>query len=307
MKKLFLVAGCWLLVTCSFAQTINQKLQKAFQQFENDGQLKYAIGSLYVIDVKTGKVVFDKNSRIGLAPASTQKIITGVTAYELLGRDFKYETNFILAKDLHLGGLYLFIHGSGDPAFGSWRFKSTSPSLILDNVFRGLQNSAPQTFFVMDQVFGAASLPDGYIWQDIGNYYGSGHYQLNWKENQYNIVFETGREKMLSKITKIDIDTTGLVFFNQVMSGPEGSGDNAYIYAAPYSKKILIQGTIPPNKKSFEISGSVPDPPQLFVNDLKSDLESRWKNIISSKKVYGYVRRGFSPNELIGMPVLGSS
>jgi len=304
MKFLFVL--CCLLQFCdSFSQTVTQKLQKAFQQFENDGQLKYAISSLYVIDAKTGKVVFDKNSQIGLAPASTQKVVTSVTAYELLGKDFTYKTNFVLSKDLHLGNLYLFVQGSGDPTFGSSRFRSTSPSLIFDNIYRSLQNSAPQTLFVLDFMFGTASLPEGYIWQDIGNYYGSGHYQLNWKENQYDIVFESGKEKITSKVIKINMDTTGMTFFNEVISGSPESGDNAYIYAAPYSKNIYLRGTIPPNKKSFEISGAVPDPPLSFAKELKADLESRWKNIISEKKVNAYVT-GRSTNELIGMPVFGS-
>ena len=60
-------------------------------------QLKHAISSLYVIDANTGQVVFDKNSQIGLAPASTQKIITSVTAFELLGKDYRYKTDFYLS------------------------------------------------------------------------------------------------------------------------------------------------------------------------------------------------------------------
>src|SRR5688572_19378271 len=94
MKKVFLSIGCLLIAANSFAQVVSQKLQKAYQQFENDAQLKHAISSLYVIDAKTGKVVFDKNSQIGLAPASTQKIITSATAFELLGKDYRYKTEF---------------------------------------------------------------------------------------------------------------------------------------------------------------------------------------------------------------------
>ena len=71
MKKVFLIAGCWLLVASLSAQTITQRLQKAFQQFESDSQLKHAISSFYVIDAATGQVVFDKNSQVGLAVAST--------------------------------------------------------------------------------------------------------------------------------------------------------------------------------------------------------------------------------------------
>src|SRR5436190_6365401 len=101
MKKVFMVASCWLLVTGSFAQTINQKLQIAFQQFENDSQLKHAISSLYVIDAKTGNVVFDKNSHVGLAAASTQKIITAATAFELLGKDYRYKTDLGYTGDMN--------------------------------------------------------------------------------------------------------------------------------------------------------------------------------------------------------------
>src|SRR5687768_17200527 len=58
-----------------YGQTVEQKIQRAYAAFAKDDQLKFAISSLYVVDAKTGKVVFDRNSKIGLAPASTQKII----------------------------------------------------------------------------------------------------------------------------------------------------------------------------------------------------------------------------------------
>src|SRR6187402_1936713 len=114
-----------------FGQTINQKLQKAFAAFEKDSQLKHAISSIYVIDAQTGQVVFDKNSKIGLAPASTQKIITSVTAFELLGKDYRYKTEFGTCNgaEKEMG---LWIAPSGDPTFGSWRWESTKEKNILD-------------------------------------------------------------------------------------------------------------------------------------------------------------------------------
>src|SRR5258706_13818195 len=92
MTKLLMVIGCLLLVTVSFAQSITQKLQNVYRQFGADSQLRHAISSLYVINAETGKVVYDENSQVGLAPASTQKIITAVTAFELLGKSFRYKT-----------------------------------------------------------------------------------------------------------------------------------------------------------------------------------------------------------------------
>src|SRR5262245_33339215 len=82
------------------AQDIQAKLENAYKIFESDEQLRHAIHSFYVIDTKTGEVLFDRNSQVGLAPASTQKIITSVTAFELLGKDFRYKTDLSYKGDL---------------------------------------------------------------------------------------------------------------------------------------------------------------------------------------------------------------
>src|SRR6187549_1856610 len=118
MKKITIIF-CFSLFTFDFlGQTVIQKLQKAFATFEKDSQLKHAISSLYVIDAKTGQVVFDKNSQIGLAPASTQKIITSVTAFELLGKDYRYKTEFGTCIDYEKSVCF-WINPSGDPTLGS--------------------------------------------------------------------------------------------------------------------------------------------------------------------------------------------
>src|SRR5690606_42032095 len=74
------------------AQTLNQKIGKAFKELENDPNLKNGIVSLAVIDPKTGEIVFAKNEKIGLSPASTLKAITAATAYSILVSSFTYDT-----------------------------------------------------------------------------------------------------------------------------------------------------------------------------------------------------------------------
>src|SRR5204863_2704587 len=128
MKSICLLFAFYILHFTSSAQTIQQKLQKAYGQFEADSQLKHAISSLYVINAKTGEVIFDKNSRIGLAPASTQKIITAATAFELLGKDYRYKTLFSLEH--HELGHSMVVYANEDPTFGSWRFRSTLDTTI---------------------------------------------------------------------------------------------------------------------------------------------------------------------------------
>src|SRR5690242_19331010 len=105
------------------SQPVAQKIREAFRRFEKDPQLSHASMSLYVVDAASGKVIFDKNSKLGLAPASTQKVITSVTAFEWLGRDFRFQTRFVIDRQSHSK---LFVRGSGDPTFGSPRWDGTA-------------------------------------------------------------------------------------------------------------------------------------------------------------------------------------
>jgi hypothetical protein len=39
---------------------------------------------------------------------------------------------------------------------------------------------------------GNETLPGGWIWDDMGNYYGAGSAALNWRENQYDLILRSG-------------------------------------------------------------------------------------------------------------------
>lgn len=58
-------------ITASQAQSIQQSLDKGFQSFLAQPNLKNGMASLHVIDKNTGNIVFEKNSNIGLPTAST--------------------------------------------------------------------------------------------------------------------------------------------------------------------------------------------------------------------------------------------
>jgi len=264
-RSLLSVAVCWLLVICSFGQTVSQKLQKAFTTFEKDSQLKHAITSLCVIDANTGQVVFDKNSQIGLAPASTQKIITSVTAFELLGKDYRYKTEFGNRKD---AVSTLYINPSGDPTFCSWRWSSTSEDSIINRFFKKLDNyniNRIKNVLIDTTGWEYESIPDGWIWQDIGNYYGAGAHKFNYRENQYDIALRSG--KTIGDSVSIVYTQIGNERWleSKLTSAKKGSGDNAYVYLPDYPlRKFEIRGTIPVNEDSFSISASIKNPELQF-------------------------------------------
>ncbi|HEV7783628.1 MAG TPA: D-alanyl-D-alanine carboxypeptidase/D-alanyl-D-alanine-endopeptidase [Chitinophagaceae bacterium] len=278
MKKAFLSLLGSVIITGLLAQTVSEKLQKAFRQFEADSQLKHAISSLYVIDANTGEVVFDKNSQIGLAGASTQKIVTAATAFELLGKDYKYETRIGYDGNLDKGVLdgNIIIIGSGDPTFGSWRWENTTEAKIMNECTHALGVRSIKKIGgdikIFDEGWSSQHTPDGWIMQDVGNYYGAGPSALNWRENQFDVFLKSG-DKIGDPVAIVGYEPHLYLssYYSEVNSASKGSGDNAYIYQNPG----VIRGTIPVDENRFKISGSMEQPGGEFILTLKNELTKK--------------------------------
>ena len=281
IKKLFLIAGL-LLSDASFAQNISTRLQLAYSKFESDSQLTNAVSSLYVINAKTGDIVFEKNSKVGLATASTLKVVTAATAYELLGKEFRYETKFGYIgkiKGKSLSG-YFYINPSGDPTLGSWRWKTTSDTTMFAKFSDAIRTLNIKTYgglLIDNKRWDSETIPEGWIWQDIGNYYGAGATGFNWRENQYDVILKSGNnigDTVSIVDTKPKFFSTRLHSF--VTSAAKGSGDNAYVFY-PLTKPIgFVRGTIPVNENSFAISASIPDPTREFNLLFANTATAKW-------------------------------
>lgn len=284
MKKIFFLLSTLLLTVISIAQTDGNRIAAAFEKFEADSQLRSAISSLYIIDAETGKVVFDKNSRIGLATASTLKVITAASAYELLGKDFRYKTEFGYKGEVQNSILkgWLYLIGSGDPTFGSWRYSSSNPMTISNGLLGSLKKADIQndslhpTSLLLDlSRYSDDVYNEGWIWQDLGNYYGIGSAAINWRENQFDVIVTPGEKEGddVKAIKTAPSYVSRLMNINNfLLTGKRGSGDNAYFYLGTQnvgSEYLLnLKGTIPAGVDSFVVSASHPNPPHYFLESL---------------------------------------
>jgi len=267
MKTFILLFGLLFGSIFSFAQTVQQRLNNATQILLKDAQMKHATMSLYVVETSTGKVVYNLNEQVGLAPASTQKLFTSVAAFELLGKDYKYKTEIgydgTLGNEVLDGNFYII--GYGDPTFGSFRFACTKTGKLKQEVTKAISNagirSVKGNIILDDSKFSYQPLPGGWIWDDIGNYYGAGTWALNWNENQYDLVLKPGKnEDDTVQIVDTSMNLNVSSFINLLKTGKPGSGDNGYIYLPPYSMNAFVTGTEPAGDSRVTISGALPDP-----------------------------------------------
>lgn len=282
MPKRIFILLMLLYSSFSLAQTPAQKIERAFSAFQNDPQARYAQTALVVLDAATGKTLFARNENIGLATASTLKTITAATAFSLLGKDFQYQTTLVYTGHIMADGTLkgdLVIIGSGDPTLGSERYQNKETT-VLGEWAATIQKAGIKRIegavIGDDRIFGTQTTPEGWTWQDIGNYYGAGTSGLAWRENQFDIHLKPGsgineEVKLLRTIPEMPY----LKIVNELKTGAPGTGDNAYAFLPPYTSVAYLRGTWGMGIGKSGISAALPDPAYDLAFRLQDTLKKR--------------------------------
>jgi len=234
--------------------------------------------AFYAVDVNSGEVIAELNPDKVLRPASTMKLLTTVTALELLGPDYKFVTTLGYSGTIdtvrHILNGNLIISGGGDPTLGSKYFEATNPKKFLikwvaaahssgiDSINGGL--IADASFFSRDIV------PPARSWQNMGNYYGAGACGLSIFDDYYTVCLNTGNK--VGDTAKL-IDITPYIpnlNFDIGVTADSINYDNSYIYGTPYSGFLAIRGQLPVGRSRFCVKGSMPDPPFIAALHLDS-------------------------------------
>jgi len=235
--------------------------------------LKNAGYSVYVIDAEAGKVIFE-TPQLSLVPASVMKVVTTAAALEILGADFVFKTQLGITGKIKVetGSLQgnLVLKGGCDPAFYSEYFpehyRGTFEAWAEALLKAGVKSIQGDFIVDMSQLNGS-SIPGGWLWEDIGNYYGAGVSALTYSDNYYNIHFSSPSESNKTvTIIKTDPLIDSLHLINKVVSS-EVKRDLAFIYGAPGSLTQLVEGTIPKGRTDFVVKAAMPDPARTAVTE----------------------------------------
>ncbi|QHT69116.1 D-alanyl-D-alanine carboxypeptidase/D-alanyl-D-alanine-endopeptidase [Rhodocytophaga rosea] len=259
-------------------------LQTAVQDLANDPAIKHGQVAFSLKSSKTGKVIYEFNGDKSVIIASNLKLVTTATALAVLGAGYTFKTELqydgVLGTDGVLKG-NIYILGGGDPVLGSDKVKGSLATGPLMEVWADKIKEAGITQ-VNGAVIGDGDMyndnvtPGGWVWSDIGNYYGAPVYGLNINDNLYTLYFKPGAKiGDPARILRIVPPMQQLEIINEVTTGKAGSGDNAYIYGAPYTYLRQIQGTIPAGVNEFDIRGSLPDPVTFCAGLLQQKLTQK--------------------------------
>lgn len=277
-----------ILIACGYVNAQNS-IQSSIDAFASNPYFANASISFMATDVESGTVLASKNGASSLSPASTTKLFATATAFQLLGKDYAPQTRIYLDGPLGSDGTVngnLWIRGAGDATLGSRYYNGNGKeSEFLDKwvdtlIKLGVKKITGSVIADASE-FGYDGAPDGWNWGDMGNYYGAGASGLPIYDNMLRYHFQVasksgGKTSFLGTTPELK----GLNFNNYVMTG--GSGDNCYIYGAPYSMDRFGTGTLGAGLGKFSVKGSLPDPEITFAQELLRLLKAKGVEVAGS-------------------------
>ena len=258
------------------------KLDSTFLDFRRDKSLLNANISFQVIDLDKDTLYQSFNDTISLPAASTVKLFSTASAIEILGRDYKPKTKVytnVLLDSLGVLDGDLLIKGAADISIGSQYFNVDDTlnrimAVWADTLYKLGLRKVKGKLIGDGSAFGYKGAPDGWTWEDLGNYYGAFPSGLSIYDNMVRYYFYVGPSRTRPVLTSTFPIIPNLVLRNNLLS-LNGVGDNSLIYGGPYSYERTIRGSLGSNNKAFLVKGSMPDPENQFLFALKEALVKR--------------------------------
>lgn len=217
---------------------------------------------IYIKDLKTGRVIADRNSSLALMPASVMKVVTTASALHFLGENFRFTTDVSLTgnRSEDNSGVWegnLVVRSVGDPTIESENFKGNLGfcDSIVSNIRRLGIKEINGRIIVEQTLSNAGQIPEWQI-SDVACGYGAGLYGFNFMDNTLTVTPATGSVKPYAPGLEIECVTT--TAGNQQLRGI--NSNQLFIFARSFANKKWV------------ISTTMPDPSAVFTAQLMSRM-----------------------------------
>ncbi len=237
-----------------------------------DPSLKHASYSFYakyLTGPKAGKAVFAHNTDLRLIPGSSAKLFTTAAALNILGPDFRFETQFYKDKKNNL-----YIKGAGDPSLQ-----------IADLEAAAARLGKVKNIYIDNSLFNGSGAPPKATWEDIGNYYASTSEALNINNNRLDICLDPATHAVKS----ISPEVPGLFVKTDIVEKIDASmkTEDIFAYTGATQNDIILRGKINPLSSVLPcVKAAIPNPPLFAAQALKKFLKTNGKIFTEDKINY---------------------
>jgi serine-type D-Ala-D-Ala carboxypeptidase/endopeptidase (penicillin-binding protein 4) len=244
------------------------------QRLRQDPGLKHGEVGFVAVNLDNGGIIAEFNSYRAMIPASIQKLLTTSNAFSTLGNDYRFKTRIAYTGEIIEGILHgdIVIYGGGDPTFNSKYFPNQNHDQAIKEAATkaGIKSITGKLVFDLS-IYKEHTTPSGWVWEDMGNYFGATPTAFMWADNTINLDLRSGQagtDVMLADSWPSDSPYTLDV---DIKASTENK-DNAWFYSAPKGNTIYGKGSIPAHKDRFTVKISDPDPVQSNAKHLEKLL-----------------------------------
>ena len=249
--------------TSSYAD-VNHKKILSFISKNTSSQRKIGI---MVRSADTGRTIFRYNSKKEFIPASNNKILSSIAALSLLGKNFRFKTNFYLGGGIHSGvghgGLY--VKGFGDPTIDIERIREIAGRI------KALGITAIEGGIHLDgSYFDDVHYGEGWDPEWFGKSFCPPVTAISFNYNSAKIKISASRVQGAPVTVRTDPAEFPFPIRSKVSASLKRSG-----VRAEYNERneLKISGYVSSRKKAETLELSVPDPFFYFGAVLKRVLE----------------------------------
>lgn len=228
----------------------------------------------------SGRKIVDINSHKMLVPASNMKLISSGAALHHFGPEHRYETAIGHDGEIIDGVLKgnLYIIGGADPTLGSIDSIATPVESTFAQWTDMLKNAGIS--HIEGRIIGDGRYFDPMIeeptWliEDAGTYYGAGATGLMFYENMQSFSVSAG--KAIGDSVNISVSypqVPWMTFRYNCSTGPEGTGDQLFMFTSELAPVAEIRGTFGVDRKEKRLDCSNKFPEYTCAHYFKEYLE----------------------------------
>jgi len=230
-----------------------------------------------VKSLDTGRVLYERNARKLMMPASNMKIVTLATAAQTLGWEYRFTTTLETAAPIDNGVLAgdLIVRGTGDPTINTRDQRATS---VFDDwalALRGLGITRIDGDIVGDDnAFDERGLGAGWAWDYLQYGYAAPVGALQYNEDVAALTISAGATEGAPAVVTL-APGSGLRVINRAYTGASKS-EVTVDYTRRLDAPVLeITGSLPVDSAPLTRTVAVVNPTVFFAQALKDALDAR--------------------------------
>lgn len=260
------------------AQEERTTLARELDEIFNAPIFARALVGVRIESLRTGEVIYERNSDKLVVPASNMKLLTMSVAAEKLGWDYKFETRLEAAGPISDGVLDgdLIVTGTGDPSIVA---QDGGPAAVFSEWAEALRRAGIRRvtgrLIGDDNAFDDDGLGAGWAWDYLTDGYAAPSGALSFNENVVSLRITPGAAE--GEAAQITLRPPGATFeiANEMKTAAAATQTAVDVVRMPGSARLTIRGRIAAGASPISRTTTIENPTTFFVGALKAALVER--------------------------------